>query len=87
MNEIKNKLMKRKEVEILIECDSNPGFANAMKEIVKHFKANEEQVVVKKISSSFGRNKFKIEANIYDSVKDKMELEPKKKEKAKAPVA
>lgn len=85
MKETKNKLMRRREVEIIIECDSNPGFANALKEIVKHFKANEEQVVVKRISSSFGRNKFGIEANIYDSAKDKMELEPKKKEKAKAP--
>ena len=87
MKEIKNKLMRRKEVEIVIESSSNTGFAHALAEIVKHFKASEEQIVVKKISSSFGRNTFTIEANIYDSAKDKLELEPKKKEKAKAPGA
>lgn len=87
MKEIKNKLMKRKEVEIVIEASSNPGFAHALKEVVNHFKASEEQVVVKRVNSSFGTNHFTIEANIYDSAKDKLELEPKKKEKAKAPVA
>jgi len=81
MQEIKNKLMKRREVSIIIESASNPGFAKAAKDIAQHFKAPEEHVVVKRIDSSFGRNKFTIEANIYDSAKDKVELEPKKKEK------
>ena len=85
MNEIKNKLMKRNEIELVIESASNPGFAHAIKEVAKHSKASEEQIVVKRISSSFGRNKFKIEANIYESAKDKIQLEPRKKEKAKTP--
>lgn len=79
--------MKRREVEFVLEASSNPGLANALKEIVSHFRASEEQIVIKKIASSFGRNHFTIEANIYDSAKDKLELEPKKKEKAKAPTA
>ena len=79
--------MKRKEVQVVVESKSNPGFAHALKEVVHHFKASEDQVVVKRITSSFGKNQFVIEANIYDSANDKLQLEPKKKEKAKAPAA
>lgn len=81
MNEIKNDLMKRKEVSISIESASNPGFVNATKEVAHKFKASEEQIVIRKIGSSFGKDKFVIDAYVYNSAKDKIELEPKKKVK------
>lgn len=84
MNDIKNSLLKRREIKIIIESPSNPGFQYSSKMIAEKYKAPEENVVVKAVKSKFGRNTFLIDAFIYDSVKDKNFIEPKKKEKKKA---
>ena len=83
VSELKNNLLKRKEVVVSCEYEGNPGFEKSGKDIAEKFKAKEEQVAVKKIGSSFGTNEFVIEAFIYDSAEDKNRIEPKKKEKKK----
>ena len=85
MNDIKNNLLKRREVKVLVESESNPGFSKAMSMISAQFKAKEEAIVVKAVKSKFGRNTFLIDAFIYDSVKDREFIEPKKKVKKAAP--
>lgn len=79
--EFNNRLMNRKEVSVVLTSDSNPGFVQVQKELADKFKVSEEVIAVKKISSSFGRKEFVVDAFIYDSAKDKLVHEPKKKEK------
>ncbi len=82
----KNNLLKRREVKLVIESDSNPGYENSKKLIAKQFKTEEENIAVKNVKSKFGRKTFLIDAFIYDSAKDKESMEPKPKVK-KAPGA
>ncbi len=84
ISDFKNDLLKRREVKVLVEADSNPGFENAGKQIAEKFKASEEVIAVKGIKSKFGRSTFLISAFIYDSVDDKENIEPKPKVKRAA---
>jgi len=81
VKEFDNRLLKRKEVEVSKQYDSNPGFAKVSEDIVKHLNVKEEVIVIKKINSYFGSNNFLIDVFIYDSSTDKERIEPKKKEK------
>lgn len=83
LNDFRNELLKRKEIEIVLTAEKNPGMKDAAKDIAAKFKVGEEVVVVKAVRSRFGRDSFTIEAMIYDSVEDKNKFEPKKKEKKK----
>jgi ribosomal protein S24E len=83
LNEIYNSLLKRKELVAKENYESNPGFEKTMSDIAKKFKVENETVVIRRINSSFGTGEFVIEAFIYESVKDKEKIEPKKKEKKK----
>lgn len=65
--DIKNELMCRREIALVLEADKNPSFAEMNKMVAEHFKANEENVLVEKIVGSFGSNKFIINASIYDT--------------------
>jgi ribosomal protein S24E len=79
-----NTLLKRREVKIVVEAPSNPGFTNAQKMIADKYNAKEDEIVVKAVKSKFGRNTFLIDAFIYNSAQDKVNIEPKKKVKKKA---
>ena len=85
MIDFKNPLLKRREIKVIVESPSNPGFSNALSMISQQFKAKEDAIVVKAVKSKFGRNTFLIDAYIYDSAKDKEFIEPKKKLKKAAP--
>ena len=81
MLDIKNPLLKRREVKVIVESQSNPGIANSLKMIADQFKAKEDVIAVKAVKSKFGRKTFLIDAYIYDSAKDKEMIEPKPKVK------
>jgi len=83
IKEFRNDLLKRTELKLVIEAGKNPGFAEALKKVAQHFKANEENIVVREVKSKFGRDTFLIDAFIYDSVQDRERTEPKKKIKKK----
>ncbi len=83
VKEFNNKLLKRKEVEVSQKYGGNPGLALVLKDVAVHFKVQEDLVVIKRINSQFGSDSFLIQAFVYDSVKDKERIEPKKKEKKK----
>ena len=83
VKDFRNELLKRREVELVLTAEKNPGMKDAAKNIAENFKVNEELVAVKEVGSRFGRDSFVIEAMIYDSVADKNRIEPKKKEKKK----
>ncbi|MEK6850500.1 MAG: hypothetical protein AABX85_02915 [Nanoarchaeota archaeon] len=85
ITDFRNDLLKRREVKVIVESQSNLGFQNSLSTTAQQFKAKEEVIVVKAVKSKFGRNTFLIEAYIYDSVKDKDSIEPRKKIKKAAP--
>jgi ribosomal protein S24E len=82
INDIKNELLNRRELKIIIEAASTPNFPAISKMISEQFGAGEELIAIKKISGKFGQNSFLIEAFIYKTSKDKEKIETKKKVKA-----
>ena len=84
MKDLQNKLLNRREVQVVMESSSNPGFEGAKKIIGDNFKAKEEMIAVKKVKGKFGRDTFLVDAFIYDSVGDKERIEPKVKVKKSA---
>lgn len=83
VKELRNELLKRKEIEALGEYGSNPGFETVKKDVAGHFKASEDSVVVKSVHGHFGSSQYLIDAMVYDSADLKDKIEPKKKEKKK----
>ncbi len=71
----KNPLLERDEVKINIEREKIPSRLDLTKEISKHFKKPEENIVIEKISGNFGNKTFFISLKIYDDVKSKEKYE------------
>lgn len=65
--DIRNELLKRQEVSIIIESDKNPGFSEMSKKISEELKKPLGCIEVYNVKGKFGRNTFLIKANIYDS--------------------
>jgi ribosomal protein S24E len=84
INDVRNELLKRREIQFKINSESNPGFESMKKNIVEGLKVADENVIVKNVKNNFGANDFLVEALIYDSVEHRQMFEPKKKEKKKA---
>jgi len=80
----KNVLLKRREIVCEIECASNPGFVQAVKEIAKETGVSEDVIAIKKIASSYGTSLFVISASLYDNADEKNKIEPKPKQKKEA---
>lgn len=72
----KNDLLNREEFLLEIVSENNPTF----QQVVEFLKKDPETIVVKAVKGNFGRNIFKSEAFVYDSVeaKDNVEYIPKK---------
>ena len=81
VKDLKNDLLKRREVKLVIESEKNPGFAEAIERIVSKFGANKDLIVINNVKSKFGRNTFLIDAFIYHSVEDRKKFEPEAKVK------
>lgn len=84
LNQFKNSLLKRTEIEYLVEASQNPGFQKATELVSEKLKVQPENIAIKAVRGNFGKNQFIIEAFVYESVADKEKIEPKKKEKKKA---
>jgi len=84
IKDFRNDLLKRREVEAIMEADSNPGLNASKKAIAEELKASEDVIVVKTVRGKFGSNEFLIEAFVYDSADDLNSTEPKKKAKKEA---
>jgi ribosomal protein S24E len=84
--DIKNRLMKRRELVLVIESDSNPGFAGVSKVLSEEFKTPEDQILVENVKGRFGSNTFLVKASIYDS-KELMEEAKKRMIKVKKEIA
>mgnify|MGYP001583543943 CR=1 FL=1 len=76
-----NKMLKRHEIDAVVNSHKNPGFESVKNDIANDLNVNSDMIVVKEVMGSFGKHEFKIKAFIYESVKDKEMIEPKKKVK------
>ena len=65
INEFDNKLLHRKEVVISLHSEKTPSKIEVAKELAKNFKSTEENIIIEKIGSKFGRKEFTIHAKIY----------------------
>src|SRR3989344_5061981 len=83
IKDFRNDLLKRREVKLVLEEESNPGYTKSKEAIAKKFKSPEVNIVVKHLKSKFGRKTFLIDAFIYDSEEDRKRIEHDKKESAK----
>ena len=81
LNQFKNSILKRTEVEYTVEALQNPGFQKATEMVSDKLKATKENIAIKAVRGKFGKNQFLIEAFVYDSLADKEKIEPKKKMK------
>ena len=81
IKDTKNNLLKRREIQFVIETESNPGFANVQKVLIEKIKVPEENVAIKFVKNNFGSRKFLVEAFVYDSQSDKERVESKTKNK------
>ena len=86
--DIKNELLGRREVKIIIESEKTPSYVEASKLIADNFKANEEAILVEGVKGKFGMKTFLISASIYNN-KELMEAAKKRITKVKkaAPTA
>lgn len=83
IRDLKNELMRRYEVKLVVKADKNPGMKEAARMISEKFKAPQDAIAIKELKSKFGRDTFLIDAFIYKSKEDKEKMEPKKKVKKK----
>ncbi len=83
-NKTRNNLFKREEIELVLEAEKNPSFAETAKMLAEKFSKPEENVYVYNIKGNFGRNEFDVFAYIYDSLDDKKKAEQKTQKQRKA---
>lgn len=65
--DIRNDLMQRRQVQVILESEKNPTYADCAKMLADNFKGSEDAVMVEQIKGTFGKNTFIITASIYDS--------------------
>ncbi len=69
VKDVENKLMGRRELECFVENDSATLTRMQIKSaIAKKLKIDENLIIVKHISNTFGDSNIKIEARVYDSL-------------------
>ncbi|MDP4039585.1 MAG: hypothetical protein Q8P57_03330 [Candidatus Pacearchaeota archaeon] len=81
IKEFRNDLLKRNEIEVAKNYESNPGFEKVMAEVSSQFKSDADRISIKKISNGFGSNEFIINLLIYDSSDDLKRIETRNRKK------
>ena len=77
-------LLSRTEITVEITFSgATPSNDVVKKKLSEHFKASEELLVVKRIATSFGKEKASVLAYLYKNKEDMTKIEPKKKTKNK----
>jgi ribosomal protein S24E len=84
VSEKNNSLLHRKEILVLEDFESNPGFVKAKEFVAEHYKVNQDCIVILAVRGGFGTSSFSIEARVYDSSENKIAIEPKPRVKKEA---
>ena len=67
IQEIENKLFKRKEIQVDLEADSVPKTVDVIKMISEKFSTPVENITISDILGKFGSQTFTVRANVYES--------------------
>jgi len=84
--DFKNELFKRQELNIELESENNPSFAEIKKQVAEKVGKPEENIDVLRIKGGFGKNVFNVEVYVYDSkesLDEMVELRKTQKQKKK----
>ena len=81
IKEFNNDLLKRKEMVVVKEYESNPGFEKVRSDVTQKFKVDADTISIKKIDNNFGSNNFNIELFIYNSADDLKKVETRNRKK------
>ncbi len=81
LNERKNALFGRNEIEISLETETSPSHEEVQKLVSEKISSPIENFAIKKIENRFGSNNFKVKVFVYDSEEQKNKIEPKVKVK------
>jgi len=84
INEKENPLFGRKEIKIEIKSEITPKKTDVSKLISEKFSSKPENILVKKIAGKFGSKNFTVSANIYNSKKERDEIELRSKKDIEA---
>ena len=91
---MKLKILDKKEEELLSRISikariifdkATPSNQEIKKQIASELKADETLVVVKKVSTEYGKTEADIDAYIYRAKEEMQKIEPRKKKKAAKP--
>ena len=83
INERKNPLFSRKEIEFSVEAESVPSREEIRKSISEKFSVDLGAIKIKGIYGGFGSKNFKVKANVYKTKEDLEKVERKFKKDAK----
>jgi ribosomal protein S24E len=78
---VRNELLKRQEISIILEADKNPCFSEIAKELASELKKTEDCIFVYNIKGKFGRNSFLVKAYVYDNPEILMQMKEMSKTK------
>jgi len=79
LKDIKNDLQNRREIEVVVDAEKNPGLEDSVKFISSKFNSDVENIVINQIKGKFGRKAFLIAASIYGNKEAREKAEPKSK--------
>ncbi len=79
IEEIKNPVFERKEVQVLVVTEITPSYKEALGALAKKFSVSEDSIKIKGIYGKFGIKEFEIKAHVYKSKEEKDKIEKKTK--------
>jgi len=79
INEKKNLVFDRKEIEAKIISEISPSNKEVLTAIAKKLSVPEEAIKIRGIYGEFGSKEFEVQANVYKSKADKEKVERKTK--------
>lgn len=79
IEEIKNPVFERKEVELTVLAEITPSYKEALGALAKKFSVSEDSIKIKGIYGKFGIKEFEIKAHVYKSKEEKDKIEKKTK--------
>jgi len=88
--DIKNDLLGRRELQLVLDAEKTPSFAEISKLVSEKFNAPEDTIMVENVKGKFGRKTFLIKVAIYHTKELKDESVKrliKQKKVAAAPAA
>lgn len=77
-SEFYNKLLNRKDIQILIDYDgATPKRDDVLKLIAEYLKVSEDRIAIVKMENLFGQHRLSVHCHVYDTAEDMKKYERK----------